>query len=363
MTKPVLDLTGTPLERGRVHGETLSTEIGENLDRYLRRFEILGFGRDAVLSQAAKWAEALRPKDPAFWEEVDGVAAGSGRSLEEVTLLNVRYELLVNMMKHAGAAKAEPVAQDACTAFAVLPERSKTGETLIGQNWDWVRDIHTCVSRVTRDDGPDHIHIGEVGTVGGLQGVNEHGIGVVINAMMTREDGSHEYEKPFRMRVRDILNARNMQEAILGACGTNRTVSMNFLIAHEDGIAIDIETGPDKEAFIYPEDGLLTHSNHFCALDVESEVARLWPNTMYRNVRLERLLRQAQELDTGTIKSALSDHFSHPHSICAHYDEDEPERLRLETRHAIVIALKQRALHITDTQPCSSEFEEYRLAA
>ena len=298
MTKPVLNLTGDPKDRGRAHGEILSKEIDENLERYLNRFQILGFEKDALMTESARWAEALRPKDPIFWEEIDGVVEGSGRSLEEITLLNVRYELLVGMMKSDAQAQFQPTALDACTSFAVLPERSKTGDTVIGQNWDWVKDINTAVSRVTREDGPDFIHIGEVGTIGGLQGVNENGIGVVINALLTPEDGKkNDYEKPYRMRVRDIMNARNMQEAILAICGTSRSVSMNFLIAHEDGIAMDIETSPDKEAFIYPEDGLLTHSNHFCKLDVESEVVKLWPNTMYRNVRLERLLRQSQELE------------------------------------------------------------------
>ena len=59
----------------------------------------------------------------------------------------------------------------------------------------------------------------------------------------------------------------------------------------------------------------------------------------------------------------MADHFAHPHSICAHYDEHEPETLRLQTNHSIVISLKQRTLHITDTQPCQSDFEEYPLAA
>ena len=122
---------------------------------------------------------------------------------------------------------------------------------------------------------------------------------------------------------------------------------------------MDIETSPDKEAFIYPEDGLLTHSNHFCELNVESEVVKLWPNTMYRHVRLERLLRQSQELDTETIKSAMADHFAFPHSICAHYDEDEAETLRLQSNHSIMISLKHRALHITDTHPCESDYEVY----
>ena len=88
---------------------------------------------------------------------------------------------------------------------------------------------------------------------------------------------------------------------------------------------------------IYPI--VLTHSNHFCELDIESEVVKLWPNTMYRNVRLERLLRQSQELDSTTIQLAMADHFSHPHSICAHYDENEAETLRLQSNHSIMISL------------------------
>ena len=149
MTKPVLNLTGDPRDRGRAHGEILSKEIDENLERYLKRFQILGFEKDALMAESARWAEALRPKDPIFWDEIDGVVEGSGRSLEEITLLNVRYELLVGMMKSDAQAQFQPAALDACTSFAVLPERSKTGDTVIGQNWDWVKDINTVVSRVS----------------------------------------------------------------------------------------------------------------------------------------------------------------------------------------------------------------------
>ena len=106
MTKPVLNLTGDPRDRGRTHGEILAKEIDQNLDRYLKRFQLLGFKKDVLMAESAKWAEALRPKDPIFWEEVDGVVEGSGKSLEEITLLNVRYELLVGMMKSKAQTQA-----------------------------------------------------------------------------------------------------------------------------------------------------------------------------------------------------------------------------------------------------------------
>jgi isopenicillin-N N-acyltransferase-like protein len=252
---------------------------------------------------------------------------------------------------------------DGCTSFAIMPECTKTHETFIGQNWDWIPGVKTMIARVHREDKTDFICLGETGTVGGMQGVNQEGVGVAINALLSAQDGKNAYEKPFRMRVRDILNARNMHEAILAISGTKRVAAMNFLIGHAEGEAIDIEAGPDREAYLYPTDGILTHSNHFCKLDIESDVARLWPNTMYRNVRMARLLRQHQPLDIDSVKALISDHFSYPHSICAHTDNNEPESIQLETRTSILISLNTRTMYVTDGPPCTNDYERFALAS
>lgn len=360
MALHVLDLGPDPADRGRAHGAALRSDIEHNIGVYLDRFNLLGFGVDTVLADAEKWIEPLDRFDAEFTTEMRGVAEGAGADLREIAMLNVRYEMIIDMFKRAGVAAS---ANDGCTSFAVMPERSSNGDTLIGQNWDWIPGVKTMVARVKREEKTDFICHGETGTVGGMQGVNEAGIGVVINALMSTEDGSHRYERPFRMRVRDVLNSRNMHDALLGLCATNRSVSMNFIIAHEDGEAMDVEAGPEQAGFMYPEEGILTHSNHFCALDIESEVVKVWPNTMYRNKRLERLLRQSQQIDADRVKGCLSDHFSHPHSICAHVDEAEPETMQLETRNAVVIALKARKMWVTEGQPCENEFQEVPLTS
>lgn len=362
MAIPVLDLGNDPAERGKVQGQELRGDIQRNIEVYIDRFGKLGFNADTVLAEAERWIKPLDGYDPEFMAEVRGVAEGSGAKLNEIAMLNVRYELIIDMFKRAGLG-AVASANDGCTSFAILPERSQSGETLIGQNWDWIPGVKTMVARVERDDKTDFVCHGETGTVGGMQGVNESGIGVVINALMSTEDGGYRYERPFRMRVRDVLNARNMHDALLGLCATNRSVSMNFIVGHEDGEAMDVETGPDRAGFVHPEDGVLTHSNHFCALDIESEVVRVWPNTMYRHKRLERLFRQSQRLDEQSIKTSMADHFSHPHSICAHVDESEPETMQLETRNSVLIALKARTLSVTEGQPCKHDYQDVPLAA
>jgi isopenicillin-N N-acyltransferase-like protein len=361
MSIPVIDLGNDPRERGRLHGDGLRFDIGQNLDTYFRRFANLGYSRDTMLSESEKWVPELERLDPEFSAELKGIAEGSGFSVTEITMLNIRYELIVGLMKQAATAGTR-AGIDGCTSFAIMPECTKTHETFIGQNWDWIPGVKTMIARVHRQGKTDFICLGETGTVGGMQGVNQEGVGVAINALLSAQDGKNAYEKPFRMRVRDILNARNMHEAILAISGTKRVAAMNFLIGHAEGEAIDIEAGPDREAYLYPTDGILTHSNHFCKLDIESDVARLWPNTMYRNVRMARLLRQHQPLDIDGIKALISDHFSYPHSICAHIDNNEPESLRLETRTSILISLNSRTMYVTDGPPCTNDYQRFALA-
>ncbi len=360
MSIPVLDLGNDPAVRGRIHGRELQGDIRHNIEVYLGRFEKLGFDAGTVLDEAGKWIAPLDKYDGEFTTEMRGIAEGSKCSLNEITMLNVRYEMIIDMFKRAGL-EAAAGSTDGCTSFAIMPEKSKSGDTLIGQNWDWIPGVKTMVARVSRDDKTDFICHGEIGTVGGMQGVNETGIGVVINALMSTEDGTHRYERPFRMRVREVLNARNMHDALLGLCATNRTVSMNFIVGHEDGEAMDVETGPERAGFMYPKDSVLTHSTHFCALDIDSEVEKVWPNTMYRNKRLERLISQGQEMDVPSIHRCMSDHFSHPHSICAHVDENEEETMQLETRNSIIIELRERKMWVTDGQPCENDYQEIKL--
>ena len=135
MTIPVLDLGHDPGMRGRIHGEELRGDIRHNIEVYLARFEKLGFDEGAVLGEAEKWIAPLDRYDGEFTAEMRGVAEGSGQSLNEIAMLNVRYEMIIDMFKRAGL-EAIAGAADGCTGFAIMPEKSKSGDTLIGQNWD-----------------------------------------------------------------------------------------------------------------------------------------------------------------------------------------------------------------------------------
>jgi isopenicillin-N N-acyltransferase-like protein len=129
---------------------------------------------------------------------------------------------------------------------------------------------------------------------------------------------------------------------------------------------INIEAAPETANYLYPEDGLITHANHFeDRTGVQSEFEKLIPHTLYRASRMRRLLGRARTtgtLDVEAIQSALRDHFSRPSSICRHVDDDVPERSHNETIASLVLDLNERKMLATQGPPCQSAYQEFVVA-
>lgn len=352
MMVPVLDLADDPRERGRQQGEALRADVENNVDVYLDVFARLGLDTGELLEQAMCWLPHLRRQDAEFSTEIEGIAEGAARPLAEAVMLNVRYELIIGMMKRHGRRAA---GVDGCTSLGLLAERSETGGPVIGQTWDWVPGARTYVARVHRDGRADFIGHAEAGTAAATQqGVNEHGIGVVINALMANDDSRFPYQRPFRLRVRDILSAATLGDAIKAVTGSNRTVSMNFMIGHRLDEIVDVEAGPDTAACLLPVDGIVTHANHFARLDIETDVMGLWPTTMFRSPRLDRMLRRHATLDRKQLHEYLADPL-----LCVGSDPNDPGDSATLT--AILIDLERRAIAVTDGPPNAHQFTDHVL--
>jgi isopenicillin-N N-acyltransferase-like protein len=365
---PVLELGSDPYERGLVHGRELAGAIAENVETYLARFAVSGLDAGSARREGHDWIEVTRRQNPEYAEEMRGIADGSGLPLADVVMLNVRYEITFGLfLKESREADNIAVADgtDGCSTFAVMPEASASGHTILGQNWDWIAGVHgrCALLRVRRDDGPDFVCFTEAGIVGGKMGVNEHGIGLVENGLVSDHDGVNTHEKPFHMRCREVLDAATFDVALLPIVGTRRVCSANFMIGHADGEVIDLETSPNAVSYQYPRDGLMTHSNHFLdARHGPSQMERLSPSTLYRANRLDRLLRKdLGRLDMTCFGAALSDHFGTPNAICRHPNESQPEARRTMTNAAVVIDLADRTMHVANGPPCANEFVAHGL--
>ena len=365
---PLLDLGDDPYERGLVHGRMLAAAIADNIETYLARFAASGLQPEAARREGHAWIDVTRRQNPEYAEEMRGIADGSELPLADIVMLNVRYEITFGLfLKESREADVATVAgnADGCSTFGVLPEATASGHTILGQNWDWLAGVYgrCAVLRVRRASGPDFVCYTEAGIVGGKMGVNEYGIGLVENGLVSDHDGQNAYEKPFHMRCREVLCAASYDLALLPIVETRRVCSANFMIGHADGEIIDLETSPDAVSYHYPTEGIVTHSNHF--LDPRhgpSQMERLSPSTLYRANRLDRLLRKdAGRLDIAAFKAALADHFGAPNAICRHPNESQPAAKRTMTNAAFVIDLATRTMHVANGPPCGNDFVAYPL--
>lgn len=358
---PLLTTDGDAHARGVAHGHRFAREVADNVETYLRRFAASGLDRDQAYAEAHKWLAAISSQSPSYAEEMGGIAEGSGQSEATIALLNARYELAFTLFgQEATKGELMEVGADGCTTFGLTPEATADRHTWLGQNWDWLEGVHgrTFVLHARRKAKPSFVCLTEAGIAGGKMGVNECGIGLVENGLASSHDGSNPYCKPFHVRCREVLDAERFDEASRPVTDTPRTCSANFVIGAAGGDIVDIETSPDHVGRVTPDDGIITHSNHFLTPGHgESLLEKIAPNTLHRIDRMRHLL----ELHRGAIsfdhmRAATADHVGAPYGICRHPDPSQPSARRTMTTGAVLIDLDARVMHVANGPPCSNEY-------
>jgi isopenicillin-N N-acyltransferase-like protein len=364
---PVAILEGeTAYDRGRVHGEAFADDIRENIDTYLERFEHNGIDETTARESAAQFVPIIENANEAYAEGMRGVADGSDLPLEDVALINVRYEILFTAFSDqttddpSDAPEPDP---DGCTAFGVQQEATADGHPYIGQNWDWIPQVNTFLMDIRRPDKPNALSLTEAGLVGGKFGMNEHGIGYVVNGLVSPEDGNDPYRTPSHLSHLELLDATRLSEAIGVIIGSDSPCSGNVLLGHPTGEMIDIESTPEDAYYLYPEDGVLTHANHFESESGRGSFEQLAPHSLCRGPRMRRLLtRDAGNITEDSLKTVLRDHFNEPSSICSHIDSELPDHEIGHTNASVIMDLENRRMLLTHGPPCKTDYEEFHIA-
>lgn len=359
-----LELQGSPHQRGVRHGEEFADEIRENVDTYLRMFAHYGAEEGVVSEKATEFRDLIESVNERYFAEMAGIADGADIELSDVALLNARYEVMYSAFGDAATGDDTVRGTDACTSFGIQPHVTEGEHTYLGQNWDWHPDINTFVMDVDRPGNPNFVAMTEAGIVGGKVGLNSHSIGMTLNGLAASSDGDNPYRKPYHVRFREVLDATRFDRAIGSLIATDRANSANVMLGHGEGELLDIEIAPETSTYMYPDDGILTHANHFeAAEEVESTLEKIAPDTLYRCSRLERLLKQVPgSIDLPALNDVLQDHFGHPASVCAHVDPGVPEPERKRTNGSFVMELDTGRMLATGGPPCETEYSVFEVS-
>jgi len=256
--------------------------------------------------------------DPAYVEEMRGIAEGANEPFAAVVLMNARTEMVVAARKQQ-AAKHFP---DGCTAALALPEASADGVLLHGQNWDWRAECAETgvVLRIRRDDGPDILTFTEAGGLA-RSGMNSAGIGLTANALECDRDYQRGPGVPLPFIRRKVLEATHLALAVHTVVSTPKPGSNHMAISHCGGEAFGFECAPDDTFWIAPDRGLYVHANHWIAESARAKVKDTGlaetPDSIYRDKRVrDQLSPKRGKLTLEDFRQAFFDDWGMPHSVC-----------------------------------------------
>ena len=338
---PLIEVSGTPHERGVQYGRQAASRIKRGLQHYGEQLRQLDLDAAGITSLVAEYRPTIEAYDDTFIPEMRGIAEGASVTFEDIALLNARTEILQLASRPASRAHlhpgpAEPV--DGCTGLVALPGATAGKRLIHAQNWDWKAECAetAIVQLVHRDDGPDILTFTEAGGLA-RSGLNSAGIAITANYLQSDLD-YRAIGVPLALIRRKALLQQHLALAMQTVYAAPKSASNNMIVSHAGGIAIDFECAPDETFQVHADRGLIVHANHWQSPVALSKLRdtgiQNTPDSLYRDLRVRELLSpNLGALTTGHVKAALFDDFASPWSVC------RPPRLNTGNNLSATVAM------------------------
>ena len=243
---PVLHLKGTPYEMGYQHGALLREHCRQNMKAILvekaEEVKLVEVGPIKVTPRTAiDMIIAFQQPHvaPRYFEEMDGLAAGSGMSVADVRAGNFIPELF-----H-------------CSGFALAKSATKNGNMLHGRVLDyaidWGLQDHAVVIVYEPEGRKPWVNVSYAGFIGSVTGMNAEHISV---GEMGGGGLGHWNGRPMALLVREALEtASSLEEAIVTFRDGPRTCQYYYVIADgETNEGVGMEASWDVFTLIKPGD-------------------------------------------------------------------------------------------------------------
>lgn len=350
---PFVHVRGSWGEMGEQVGQMFAPLIGRHVEAWLDHvIEETGCTRAAALDTAATFASPIQEHAPFLWEELEGMARGSGVPITDLLVLQARAEVLrVHKAVHCPQQNLE------CTTFAIGGSRTANGAVLFGQNIDLVPFVEAfgIIVRQHPTDAPATLLYTTAGLLG-HNGMNETGVGICANAIDDPKGWRLGFPRYLLSRL--ALREESAEAALQAILRPPRAASRNVLLADAQGIFLDAELLTDEAEVLKASNDVLVHANHLEATAFQGCETPL-PNSVCRRQRLQELIDGAPApLTVSDMQGFYRDHTHAPDNLCAH---PFPGR-NLQTVVSIIGDLTAGKLYAAKGSPCRAAYATYSMA-
>jgi isopenicillin-N N-acyltransferase like protein len=385
---PIIDLKplSTGFEAGQLYGAAAEKKIAYCIHAYSQVFADCGIDWQQACTKAQDFAPIMGELWPQSLEQLQGIAAGSGQSLNSILALNCRSELIPakflaapslhapqaherNRMLGIGAAGYPD--WNECSALCVQPNASTDQtSTWLAQNWDWMGGQRNALvilkGRTTLiNDLTTPIQYATLTEAGMLAkiGLNQAGLAVGLNIIRSIHDGEQigiavHWLLSYLLRCTSVSQVSEQIERFAQRVGF--AASSNIMCADANGAVATFELSPKGVAKISPaQSGVVVHTNHF----IDSKLANYqaqYARSLSTDARLERVghLTTEPDFDLESLQTVLRDEHEGVHAICRRPDMSLPAASRIESVAGVIINTTQKRFWVAPDIPSKVAFHE-----
>lgn len=328
---PFHHFAGSHFEVGRQHGAMLRPKILEHLERLERRFARQGITLGRAEQAALGYRSIIREVSEGLDEEIQGLAEGADIPLGAAFLLQLRAEVFVDLVGRHGA-------EQECTTFAILPEKTRTDRGFVGQNADLPAMYHSLMTilQISVEGEPDLLMVTPAGQISYI-GLNDSGLGVFGNYLHC---ASWREGFPRYLYTRIALRHATVDAAEAALRSLYRASSRNVIMLDSLGGAIDLENTPEIMVSLSADKGFLVHSNHYLHDELAPNESNPWlENSRTRYLRLAgQIANSKSELGPHQIAAMLRDRSDTGDELSIQ-PEDDTRNIDAEDRNMTVTSV------------------------
>lgn len=252
----VVELSGTPYEMGKIHGQTLRAEIRELVRRWKEDLEKTHKVAAAAFIQNLLKKTDFRPAierwTPGLLDEVRGIADGAGLDFDTV----YAYQLVDEVW-----AMGADLGLSKCTSVAV--GRRNGNPAYVAQTLDVPVFYHGYQTVLRIKDGGNGLEtlVFTIPGIVGLNGLNSRSVGVCVNAVTQLAYSVKGL--PVAFVIRGLLHRRSYAEAVKFLRDIRPAAPQTYVIGGPDEAAV-YERSAEKMSRFVPFAGaeFSYHTNH-----------------------------------------------------------------------------------------------------